>query len=255
MTHANERTLLALVDGALAPSERLALQGHIAQCTACSAELDRIRALSATFGDAMDLLDPPAPTQAAYAAVLRRRARGWGVESRRILARAAVLVVAVAGIASATIPGSPVREWLADQFGSEPISVPEPPQVPLAASPPAGEVPSAGIAILPAQGAVQVVLAGVNPGLRVRVRLEESDLVDVRATGAASDAQFRTGPGRISITGGGAGEVLVVLPRGLGRATVLVDGKPYLIKTGGQIRVLAPVADSAGAEIVFPVRP
>ena len=255
MNHATEGTLLALVDGALAPAEHLALQGHVGQCTACSAELNRIRALSATFGNAVDFLDPPAPTQAAYASVLRRRARRWGMETRRMLARAAVLVLAVAGIASATIPGSPVREWLVDRFGPQSISTHEQPQAPAPEAPSAGAEPSAGIAIVPAGGSVQVVLEGVNPALRVRVRLEDDELVDVRATGAASDAQFRTGPGGISVTGGGAGEIQVILPRSLGRATVLVDGKPYLIKEGGQIRVLAPAADSAGAEIVFPVRP
>ena len=261
MKHTAEGTLLEWLDGKLPSSENSRVEGHLAQCTTCAAELDRLRLLSATFGVAMELLDPPAPTRRAYAAVLRRRAGRWGADTRRTLARAAVLVLAVAGIASAPLPGSPLRAWLEDRLGlggdvSAPQThTPSTPSAPAQVSAPVLEIPSAGIAIFPVDGSVRIVLNHADPALRIRVRLAEGDIVDVRATGAAADAQFRTGPGRISISDAGAGEIQISLPHTVSRATVLVGNKPYLIKEGGQIRVLAPAADTAGAEIIFAVQP
>jgi anti-sigma factor RsiW len=257
MNHTTEGTLLEWLDGRLPASEYSRVEGHVAQCTGCTAELDRLRLLSATFAGAMELLDPPALTRAAYAAVLRRRSHWRGADTRRTLARAAVLVLAVAGIASATLPGSPLRAWLEDRLGLNThvtVSGAHAPST-LPAPAPAAEPASAGIAILPINGAVRIVLNNADPALRVRVRLAEGEIVDVRATGAAADAQFRTGPGRISISDAGAGEIQIALPHTVARATVFVGTKPYLIKERGQIRVLAPAADTAGAEIIFPVQP
>lgn len=176
---------------------------------------------------------------------------------RRTLARAAVLVLAVAGNASATLPGSPLRVWLEDRLGlAGDVTVSETRVPATAPTPgPAAEPSSAGIAILPVDGAVRIVFNHADPTLRVRVRLAEGETVDVRAIGAAANAQFRTGPGRISITDAGTGEIQIALPHTVARATVLVGSKPYLIKEGHQIRVLAPAADTAGAEFVFSVQP
>jgi hypothetical protein len=254
MNHTTEGTLLEWLDGRLSPTERPQVERHVATCVACTADMERLRLLSATFAGAMELLDPPALTRAAYAAVLRRRSHWRGADTRRTLARAAVLVLAVAGIASATLPGSPLRAWLEDRLGLNThvtVSGAHAPST-LPAPAPAAEPASAGIAILPINGAV---LNHADPALRVRVRLAEGEIVDVRATGAAADAQFRTGPGRISISDAGAGEIQIALPHTVARATVFVGTKPYLIKERGQIRVLAPAADTAGAEIIFPVQP
>jgi anti-sigma factor RsiW len=261
MNHTAEGTLLEWLDGRLSPAERPQVERHVASCAACTTELERLRLLSATFGGAVELLDPPAPTRAAYAAVLRRRARWWGADTRRALERAAILVLAVAGIASATLPGSPLRAWLEDRFGSggevtapvarAPSTPPAPDNRPVAEA----EIASAGVAILPAGDSVRIVLTNADPALRIRVRLAEGEIVDVRATGAAADAQFRTGPGRISITDAGTGEIQIALPHTVARATVLVGTKPYLIKEGHQVRVLAPAADTAGAEFIFTAQP
>ncbi len=261
MNHTTEGTLLEWLDGRLSPAERPQVERHVATCVACTAEMERLRLLSATFGGAMELLDPPAPTRAAYAAVLRRRARWWGADTRRVLERAAILVLAVAGIASATLPGSPLRAWLEERFGSggdvtapeahAPSTPPAPDHPPV----PEAEIASAGVAILPAGGSVRIVLTNADPALRIRVRLAEGEIVDVRATGAAAGAQFRTGPGRISITDAGRGEIQIALPHTVARATVVVGTRPYLVKEGHQVRVLAPAADTAGAEFIFTVQP
>ncbi|HEY7767535.1 anti-sigma factor family protein, partial [Longimicrobium sp.] len=107
MMHAAEGTLLEMLDGRLPRLHYAQLQAHVAECASCAAELDRLRRLSVTFHGAMAVLDPPAPTRAAYAAVRSRRRGGWMTDTRRTLARAAMLVLGVVGVASATLPGSP----------------------------------------------------------------------------------------------------------------------------------------------------
>ncbi|HEY7768499.1 MAG TPA: hypothetical protein VIB55_10100, partial [Longimicrobium sp.] len=135
-----------------------------------------------------------------------------------------------------------------------PAAAPSPAAAHPPEAPPAPES-VAGVEIRPHEGAVRVMLGQVGPGLRVRVRLADAEHVDVRATGAAADAQFRTAPGRVSITGAAEGEIVIALPRAVRRAAIVVGDRTYMTKDGEQLHVLAPAADTAGAEIVFPVAP
>ncbi len=50
-------------------------------------------------------------------------------------------------------------------------------------------------------------------------------------------------------------EVEVLIPRSARTASVEVDGRPYLRKDADGLRLLAPVSDSSGSEIVFNVQP
>jgi anti-sigma factor RsiW len=258
MEHAAEGTLLELLDERLPRPELRALRGHVAQCAGCSADLDRLRRLSATFDAAMALLDPAPPTRTAWASVRRRRRAGWRAGSRRVLARAAMLVLGVVGIASATLTGWPLRRWIGERLGSTaaaPSTPTDPPPPHAGAAAPAPPDAVAGVEILPADGPVRIVLQGADPALRVRVRLTGGESVEVSGTGAAAGARFRTGPGRVTVTEAGAGEIVVSLPRAVRSATVTADGRAYLVKDGDQVRVLAPSADTVGAEILFVVGP
>jgi anti-sigma factor RsiW len=248
MEHPADGTLLEWIDGRLPGSIAAALELHVGGCRACTAEAERLRLLSATFERAHSVLDPAVSTQMAYAALQRRRA-AWMPGGRRALARAAVLLLAVAGIASATLPGSPVRGWIGERFGGTA-------EVPSSVRPPAAPAePLAGVEILPREGSVHIVLANAGEGLRVRVRLADAEYVDVRGTRAAAGARFRTAPGRITVDGADGGEVHIALPRRLPNAVVTVGGRTYLVKEGEQMRVLTTGVDTAGAELVFRVGP
>lgn len=248
MEHPADGTLLEWIDGRLPGSSVAALELHVGGCRACTAEAERLRLLSATFERALSVIDPAVSTQMAYAALQRRR-RAAGMPGGRSLARAAVLLMAVAGIASATLPGSPVRGWIGERFGGAA-------EVPSSARPPeAPAEPLAGVEILPHEGSVRIVLTNAGGGLRVRVRLADAEYVDVRGTGAAAGARFRTAPGRITVDGAGGGEVHIALPRRLRHAVVTVGGRTYLVKEGEQMRVLTAGVDTAGPELVFRVGP
>jgi hypothetical protein len=180
------------------------------------------------------------------------------------LRRAAVLLLGVAGIASATVPGSPVRQWLlgliaGDDAPAAPVSTVQTP-APAAASPapesppPPVAAPEAGIGVAPVGGEVRVAVSRTGPALRIRVRLDDVPVAQVRGRGAAAQAAFTSGRGRITVTGARAGELEVVLPRAAARATLTVDGTPFVIVEDGRMTVRVP-ADSVGAELVFPGRP
>jgi len=247
MKHLDEGTLQAIADGELAGGERRAAEAHLAGCGACAAELAALRADHATLGAALARADVAPPTAAAQMSLRRRRAAAqWAADGRRALLRAAVLLLALGGVAFAAVPGSPLRGWIA---GDAPAPArPELPALkPEAAPAPAAPASAAGVSILPDGGAVRVVLNGAAPGLVVHARITSGELVEVSASGAAAGARFRTAPGRIEVLDAGAGEIRIALPRGADAAVVEVDGRVYVAKEGAGLRVTPPGAPSATA--------
>lgn len=255
IAHVSEATLQALLDDELPATEQPTVREHVAGCLACRQEVQALRDADALFSaamrriDAADLRRPmPLPPRAAHP---------WRAAVWRTLPRAAVLVLGFAGVAAAALPGSPVRRWVAALAEHDAprasVSVastrPEPSAVGGAA--PAETEPVAGIGVLPAAGEVRVVVEAPAPGLRVSVRLADQDRVDVRGRAAATEARFRTAPGRVTVMGAGAGELEIVLPNGVQRASVTVGGKRYLTKDGDRVYLLVPT-ESTGAEIRFP---
>jgi hypothetical protein len=290
-THPPLDDLRAFGDGETSAAARRAA-AHLEGCPACRARLAALRARRDEIRDATVLAPPPQ----AWERILARRAAGEElilpaagpvsfpdeaaqedapahVHRRRIpLRRAAVLLVGVAGIASATVPGSPLRGWLQGLVAGDvgaPVSSPAaPPPVHAerrvdapaparaADSAPAvpADVPEAGIGVMPDAGEVRVVVLGAGPGLRIRVRLGDAAIAQVRGRGAAATAAFGSGRGRITVTGARAGELEVVLPRAARLASLTVDGTRFVSLRDGRLTVLVP-ADSSGAEIVFPGTP
>src|SRR6266436_2119235 len=75
MSHADEGTLHAYLDGELSGGERERVAAHLAECEACRARLDEERALVTR---ARDLLALAAPAERPAAGLPgRRRARTW----------------------------------------------------------------------------------------------------------------------------------------------------------------------------------
>jgi hypothetical protein len=106
----------------------------------------------------------------------------------------------------------------------------------------------------PANGSLHVVLDRPHPGVRIHVRLVETDELEVRALDGAAAATFRTSPGRIDIVGADSGAVMLAVPMSLGRIRIVVEGRTLLLKERGEIRILAPMADTIGSEFILPVR-
>jgi hypothetical protein len=192
--------------------------------------------------------------------LLPRRPRRF-VAARGALLRAAVLVLVVAGAASAAVPGSPVRRLLVNLWQQTTklfVSHPAAPVAPVAQPPAPTPAPPlafpVGVSVRPLDGRIQVLLDTPAPGLRVHVRLVDGELASVQASGPASSARFSTGPGRIEVVGGGPGDLLIDLPRTTDAAQVRADDQLLFSKIGARVRH-APVVDSTDEGMLFRLLP
>lgn len=249
MNHVDEGTLQALVDGELTPDALRAAEWHLAGCAECAAALGGQRRVSDGFAEAHRELRAPPATREVRDSIRRRARRGRPAPARGALRRAALLLLASGAVASATVPGSPVREWLGLPGESRPRAAPAPRPAPVpTVAAPMAEAPLPGVSILPVEGRVRVLLQAPVAPLRVRARLGSGE----RAEAYSAGGRFRTAPGRIEVIGAGPGEVRIEIPLGAVDARVEVDGVLYLLKEGEQLRLLRPAAERAG-EAIFEV--
>lgn len=253
--HVDEGMLQALLDDELPDGDERSTRVHLAACPTCRQRFEEVRESSHTLARALSLLDPagnqPGVLAIQSAPSIRSRPSRWRGSGA---ARAAVMLLTFAAAASATVPGSPVRRWLIDAWESpravalrtEPVAT----TAPIAAGAIADET---GVSVPMASDRFEVVLSEVDPTLQVRARLVDSPRGAVYAVGAATDSRFATAPGVIQVSGSGAGELRVEIPREAASATIVVDGRTYLVKEGDQLRLL-PTDDAGSAEIIFRVR-
>jgi hypothetical protein len=206
------------------------------------------------------MLDATAPILRARVAI---SAAGRGGRSRRLswaglsgFARAAMLLLALAGVAAAVVPGSPVRlaleatiarvaAGLQNEPGPEPAPVPAPP---LAAPVP---TESMGMAILPADGRVRVLLHTPTGAVDVQVRLVDGPRARVETTTVQPDVRLRSAAGRIEVIGLTAGDVLIDIPRQVAQATVEIGGVLHVFKEGQRLQLAGPAGTDSGETVRF----
>ena len=161
----------------------------------------------------------------------------------RAAAVAAGLVL-FAGVAAALVPQTGVRSWIERQLG---IAAESEVVVP-------ADIESVTqLALAPVNGALHVEVIGAAAPLRLRVRLADDAELDVRATGAASAAQFLAGSGTLEIAGATGGEIVLSLPRRARLITIDVDGARALELRNARLTVFAADADTVGADIILPL--
>jgi len=256
MTHVDEGALLALLDGELESAERERVNEHLAACASCRDELDQLRAASTLFTSSLEQTDSPVPvvSDTTVQAVRRRGRVKRAPRGMRDFGRAAVIVVGFAAAASATIPGTPVNDWLRDLAGAQPATIATSETHDAPAMLELDDfTPESGVSVLPENGVVHVVLQGATSDLRVKAVLVERPRAGVYAAGPAAEARFSTAPGRIEVVGAVGGEMRIELPLSARAATVEVNGRQYLSKEGDQLRLTMPAEDRAGAEVTFRV--
>jgi len=263
MTHISTGTLAALDAAGLDQPQRGRVARHLASCARCRERLAWVREVRRAARAAAT--EPTSAPAGAWEAIRERFERGDVVllppleepparATRRRAAWAAALVLLAAGGAAAAVPSSPVRDWLARAWTA--VRAPAPEAPPTDAAPEAAEPAAPEAVLLVTADAGAITIAVERPGADVRIRVREWDgaEAEVRATGAAADATFRSAPGRLVIVEPQSGEIRLALPAAVERATIEVDGVAYVVKSGGSLQVLAPGASSAGAEIVLPAR-
>lgn len=260
MLHPRFTRLVSFPTGEVAAAGRSRTAAHVSSCPGCRETVTWMRDARAALRTA----DGPGVPAGAWeriqacleagdvvllpgADVRTRDARRRGVPGRRI-AIAASLVLA-AGAAAAVAPWPSVREWIERTIVAATGSEPAAPQSHDAGA--AGEERRTTLIVPAANGGVTVDIDGAGPGLEVRIRTGDIPELEVEASGGAAVARFQSGSGRLSITDAGAGVIVLRLPDALDRATIGVDGTPYVTKRGDELRVLAPFADTVDSEIVL----
>ena len=255
MSHFTEGVLQAYLDNEAAADARAQVDAHVAACSACAGRLQELRGLNDTFAVAVGVIDVPVLTQASLTEVRARAAQqSWRdrfTTSRRTLSRAAILVLGLTGVAAATVPGSPLRNWLAQSWSALTDSEKPAPPVP-GATPVVPEVPTTGAARIEAvDGRIRILLRSPAAETRIHVTLIEGTRALVETTGGAAAKRIATGPGRLELIGTGAGDLRIALPREVPNASIEIDGKVYLTKEGDDLRYLGARADTAGTELIF----
>ena len=256
MVHAAEGTLQAYLDGEIDSAAEHAQREHVAVCDVCAGELKTLRDAGGFVQESLALMDAPAPMLRAQAAIARERRGGrrmarigaWG------LAKAAMLMLVLAGAGAAAIPD--VRRALettfsrvAAMFGAaQERTATVPAELETGERAPANLVPGESF-VAPADGRVRIQLdAPASGSLEVLVQLIDGEQAHiVTATSAAGSR--RVGTGELELRDLGAGTITIGIPRGVGEATVVVDGAVRVYKEDGSLRGSEGAA--RGSEVRF----
>jgi hypothetical protein len=262
MTHATEGLLQAYLDEEISDSAAAELRDHLTSCAACASELQLLQRAGYVVHESLGLLAiGDVPVLRARAAVARQRTsqRRWSLARLGTggLAKAAMLLLALAGAGAAAIPGSPVRRALENTFArvaqllNGTAVEQQAPAAPVVTETPDGPpTTTSRIGVLPADGRVRVLLHVPAAPVDVSVRLVYDRMAHVEA--ATDDAvRFRTGAGRIEVAGLNAGLVTVEIPRSAQGATIEVDGLVYVYKQGDTLRLSGPAGRDRGDQVRF----
>jgi hypothetical protein len=246
MTHLDEGTLVALRDAGPADEPT---SGHLRDCPACADRLVEVTARGVAIAEVLTIFDEPVDVRSAKAAVRRRldAVRG-GMHARRgwrhtHLGRAAAILLLTAGAASA-LPWSPVRDlWVRAPAG--PLNGTEPASGAVATQ----GSPPAGISVAVRRGSIAVIVRGAEPGSVIEVMWVDRPTARVSAP---AGSQFTYADGRAEVDAV-AGPVEVELPRDATFASLEVDGRLFLERSGEQLDVPGPAVTRSDARLRFVV--
>ncbi|HUF51469.1 MAG TPA: zf-HC2 domain-containing protein [Longimicrobiales bacterium] len=241
MSHAAEGSLQAYLDGEMDSAAASALSHHVASCTACAAELDGLRGLHGRAHGALAVLDAPPQTERAHALVTARTEQRRLVRRRLIgagsfgLAKAAMLLIALAGASAAIIPGSPLRDALenafARVFGPREAPTTPPAQEPVVTAP----VEVQDFRFAASDNRVRIVLRAPTGTVLVRVRGTDETVARIETEQAAT-VSVVSAPGRAELRNVANAILTISIPRSVPNAAIEIDGVVYVSKQGGTLQ-------------------
>jgi anti-sigma factor RsiW len=232
MSHVDEGTLHAYIDGELPPAEAQGVAEHLAHCPVCRSRVEEERALIARADQVLALARPPERDLPAFRAGARQRPVRWWQPVRVPLGWAAMVVLALgigiyvgrAGtgrvIAPALAPspapfasGTPA----ADSVRAPTQHVPPSPRAQAAPAAPAAPVahPVRAVARAPRQFAPSDTPARSLTRARDDVAANETIAAEAKRMGSA--------------IGAGAGDLVLGAPLSLDSARALLDADPLAV--------------------------
>jgi anti-sigma factor RsiW len=238
MNHPVDEILLSFADGELDDAAGSGVERHVAACDGCTATLAAFRELDGALAlavRAIDAAEPEAWQHARFEPGAGRPATGVTAARRRAGSRsappawrwAAGIVLAAAAAGSAAVIAFPE---LVRPGGGEAVA-----PAPAAVETRAAAAAPAGVHVAAVQGRVDVVLAGVAAGTRLRVELVAGNDAGVHVAGVGT-ARFLAGDGRIEADlRGEPAAVMVSVPRGVRIAEITANGVVAVRVTDGHV--------------------
>ena len=254
MGHPDEGMIRALLDEE-ATGENKAARTHLDTCPRCAEAAAEQAADLQVLTEALALLDTDPPAQAARARILEEtHARRKRVRMIRwSLPRVASFAVLITAGAAAALPGSPVRQWIADGWrnlgGTRGPVVTEALEG-VGPSPDEGAVEGTervGATLPVGQGGLELQVRDLSPLASLTVHFVEGNRAGIFSE---EGTRFRTEGGRLEASDP-PGDVTLEIPSGASPITVVVNGEVYLRKTAGGLQILGPVQTRTPTEIRF----
>lgn len=267
MEHLTDGEIAAHLDGELGDDEIRRVEDHLRECRRCARRREELSELSSRLETTLERgLEPPATLVPEPGTTDGDGARRWSLTGG-LKAAAAVVVLVTAGAlaADAALPGTPIRDLLAEAVGgggtsggaSAPRAVREAPPAPRteSADDSAGgnrtedvEGPARrGLGVAPAGGEVVLRVSGAPEGTPVRVRLTAESLARISARGGT----FRTDPGRLELVDPAGGEVWISVPRAATEWRLEIDTLTVLRSSGDRVERLGEPAPAGRDTFVF----
>ena len=254
MSHAAEGSLQAFIDGELHGAAATALREHLAVCHACASELATLRAFSERAHVALALGDVHPHPERARALIASRPAarirlrRRFAAAGSFGLAKAAMLLIALAGAGAAVIPGSPLRDALQSAFARAfgPSDTAEPEPVP--ARPATATRPIQSFGVVPAAGRVRIIVRAPEGAVLIRVRETDDELARIESE-QGTPISLRTASGRAELRNVANSTVTISIPRGVAQATIEIDDAVYVRKQNGTLQLVQPREGSSRVRI------
>ena len=227
--HPSDATLLALVQGELGRDEVAELWTHLTQCDTCAASAEKLRRGDEEMGRLLGVLDHPLPSLEPPMTTPRPR-------PLRRAAIAAGAALFAAGVAAASVPGTPVYRWIRERIEAQHSELPRPARAPTSTAP----AQAAGGIELPAPNALIVQFTAAQPGGVLTVAVGSRPVVSLRAFGGA--VAYRVGDGRLVVDNSHpADHYALEIPAGLGRLTITAGQRViYRSDTASTVRSAAP---------------
>ena len=94
-----------------------------------------------------------------------------------------------------------------------------------------------------------------RPGLEVQALLTDENRGGIYSIDGNEDIRFDSRAGLVEAIGATRGRLRVEIPQTATSAVVEVNGRVYLTKIGGELRLALSPEQSAGTEITFEVQP
>ena len=257
MGHPDKGLIQALLDGEVPGTEAGSLRSHIDGCPECRAGAEALEGASRVLTGALLLVDTEADFVEARGRFLARvrppsRRPFWPSIS---LARAASITLLLTGAAVTSLPGSPVRRWMAQGWealtgfvqtapGHQDPAAPGPDQA--APSEEAG-IPETGAGIPTSTQGTEVWIYGLPAEAELRVVWTDGDEAWVYS---GEGTRFNRVGSRLEAHSP-PGTVRVEIPRKLEQVVVGLNGSVLLRKSGGEVEILGTVRRRSSSEVVF----